>query len=177
MRALLPLLALSAAVGIVWSQIPSEPVELPPLAPPVQPVARFDPNAQVQQVQAPPAGQLPATFDVRQRLTVYVPPGYGSLPSGNYGVDVMNSLEPNTGALIPNGTWSWGRIDLGYGFAATKHPDGTVDFTLFYIFPGDTVVRPFCDQHRVNPADGTWTPHNAAVRFPGATGPFVVSQL
>ena len=122
----------------------------------------------------------PAPFDPARPLYVRVPVGYDGIPPNDY------YLQPNGAGLWLSGG------QRGFSLAAIQSITATGPVTslaLAYDYPGyhttaNGQLEPlaFSDQHRIA-ADGSWRPFEPAtrvpgwsLRFPGATGPFVVFQ-
>ena len=182
MKTLTVLLVSATAGGLAWYGLAPEST---PTTQPVVARTLVTPSYP-EPVKEEPFPQLlqpgpPTPFDPMRPLMVRVPPGYDGIPPSDY------YLQPNGAGL-----WMGGGIRGGFSLAAIQSilPTGPVtSLTLVYDLPGyhataNGQLEPnaFTDQHLIA-ADGSWRPFEPAtrvpgwfVRFPNATGPFVVFQ-
>lgn len=185
MKTLLVALATSAAGGLAWYGLTPEAKPEPPpqaraaidpakLFPETKPVELPPPFFAVNQGPPPP-------FDPTRSIFVHVPPGYDEISAGDY-------------ELFAEGDGYWHRPGVRYGLALHASqlllPGGVVNKQLRVISDAPGVADYSDGTGRVYrqpvafassgawAADGSFRPYGSSplVRFPNATGPWVVYQ-
>lgn len=185
MKAVIPVLVLVAVGGLAW-------VGLAPEAEPT-PAPRIEYAQPVFAGQVDPApvftGQLPAfnlqpgaVFDPTRPVIVRVPPGYNSIPPGDYQLPPRFRPNPLGGPDIPEHAWHMGTRD-SFGFHVGRTLPTGYNLILHYGIAGQRLVNgksepvAFSAGGVIAP-DGTWTLTDFSIppRFPAASGPFFVFQ-